>query len=104
MAVLDNSLRGLSRFLAIRSLLRQPQQTTLRVGYNGHERLIDFVGNRRSEFPHGSQARGMRQIRLSFAQALLGLFERGYVHDRPYEFASSRLAHDGVNNDAEVLD
>src|SRR5260370_22222621 len=86
-AVLDDTPESLPDFTHVGRLRANPTQGGLGRGDDRGDRLIDFVGNRRREVPHGADAvTGRKRQRAS----LLG-FKQAHVFDRDH-----RLADDGL--------
>ena len=67
--------------LQIGHVAAQPPQASLAAGDDRCQRLIHLVGNGRAELAEGSDARGMRQLRLRREQRILCLLALGDVDD-----------------------
>src|SRR4051794_16810087 len=105
--ILDNFPERLLYLVDVRRLGVQPPQRRLGVGRRRGDRLVDFVGDRGCELPHGCDTVRVCQFRLHLAIALLafaGFFLRLLAlaqieHESdtvlPACFGSGRTDHDG---------
>ena len=78
----DDPIESLSNLLRIGWLHIEPAQSGLRIGDHRGDRLIDLMGDRGRQLPHGHDAVGVRE-RLSF---FLRPPAFGHIHHRPHEF------------------
>ena len=73
LAVLQDTTERLPDLLEIRRLGAQPAQSRIGVGDRRRDRLVDLMGNRGRELPHGRDAIRVRQLHLHLAVAPLAL-------------------------------
>ena len=79
-------IEGLPDLLEIRGLRRKPTQSGLGMGDRRGDRLIDLMGDRGRQLPHGRDAIGVRERHLglavspvALAQAVLRLLALGQI-------------------------
>src|SRR5208283_68463 len=86
-------------FAKIRWFVRQPVQAGIAAGNDRSERLVYFVGNGRSKFPHRRHAGDARQFRQRLMERLFRLFPFSDIHGRTDEldelvkFVEDRMSH-----------
>jgi hypothetical protein len=86
-AGLNDTAEGLPDLAQVRRLGAKPTQGGMRIGDDRGDRLIDFVGNRGREVPHGTDAVGMRKRQ----RALLLGFEQSHVFNRDHRLGGEGL-------------
>ena len=80
--IADDPIKRLPNLLRIGWLHIEPAQSGLCVGDHRGDRLIDLMGDRGRQLPHGRDAIGVRE-RLSF---FLRPPAFGHIHQGPHEF------------------
>ena len=96
--ILDNILEHLRSLVGVRRLGVQPPQRSLGVGHRCRDWLVDFVGDRGRELPHGCDTIRVCEFRLHLAIALLALADfflrmlaLGQIEHESYAFLPARF-------------
>src|SRR5215471_17481278 len=88
-AIRNDPVEQVSRLLNVRWLLSQISQRHLGVDDHGGDRLVDFMGDRSRELPHGVDAVRVRQLHLNLAVSPFALTCYGF-----HLLASSQVEHE----------
>ena len=99
-----NARERVPRFLEIGLVPVQPAQTSLAIGHDAAQGLIDLMGDGGHQLAHRRQPRDAGEFRLRVSQRLLGVSALGDVHDRADEFEVAGLADVGLTHALQVLD
>ena len=65
-SILDDPIRGQTRFLKIWWASRKPLDASMTVSHHGRKRLADFMSDRGRELSHAQNLREMGELSLSF--------------------------------------
>src|SRR5262245_54507497 len=104
LAVAVNACYCLPRLIQVWNGSREPTRTSVGVGYDGGERLVDLVSNRGRQLSHSHDPGHMGQLCLRLAQGLFGPLALGHLHDRTNKLKEvAGLPDDGMAKTLQML-
>jgi hypothetical protein len=104
MGVVDNLPDRGAHLFDLGRLAVEPPQAGSCVGYDGAERLIHFMRDRRGHLSEHGHTRDMGERGLSDLQCFLRLLGRGHVHQRTDEFLLTRFIGLTMCSNVNVFD